>query len=87
MRGYQKKVIHLKNPGSAMFEEAFFVLKDEDDSYSEADSVIREANRIIEENTVMRDRTVRGRLWKKSFLLLFLSALTVCAFIVICKFI
>ncbi len=52
MRGYQKKVIYLKNTGSRSFEEAYFVLKDNDSGAprrSEA-SMIDEANLIIEEN-------------------------------------
>ena len=51
MRGCQKKVVFLKNTGSDIFEEAYFVLKSDTDTAnrSEAD-IIKEANRIIEEN-------------------------------------
>ena len=51
MRGYQRRVIYLKNTGSRHFEEAYFILR-EDRSGESASSVemIDEANRIIKEN-------------------------------------
>ena len=51
MRGYQKRVIFLKNTGSALFEEAYFVMRSEEmtEGKSEAD-MVSEATRIIEEN-------------------------------------
>lgn len=51
MRGCQKKVLFLKNTGSAVFEEAYFVLKSDTNTHrcSQRD-FIREANRIIDEN-------------------------------------
>ena len=76
MRGYQKRVVYLKNPGSAIFEEAYFVIKD-DLSYGESEkSIIDEANRIIKENSVS---TVRGkrRGWIKGFILPFTIGITV----------
>ena len=85
MRGYQKKVIHLKNPGSAIFEEAFFVLKDDKDETIENDSVIREANRIIEENALAKDGEARRIGFKKILLLLLLSTLTICSVIVLAR--
>ena len=54
MRGYQKRVVFLKNIESAMFDEAYFIIKP---SYSASDEkkrketdLINEANRIIEES-------------------------------------
>ena len=49
MRGYQKKVIYLKNTGSRHFEEAYFVVRPGEKA--SPDKMIDEANRIIEENT------------------------------------
>ena len=53
MRGYQKKVIFLKNTGSEMFDEAYFVLSErcERDGVGES-NMIKEANKIIEENSL-----------------------------------
>ena len=51
MRGYQKKVIYLKNMESDLFEEAYFVIKDSTGGDSRStESLIDEANRIIKEN-------------------------------------
>ncbi len=53
MRGYQKKVVYLKNTGSSVFEEAYFVIKSNSqriERYTNRE-LIEEANRIIEENT------------------------------------
>ena len=54
MRGYQKRVVYLKNTGSAIFEEAYFVIKTDkrNGTYKAytGEALIEEANRIIEEN-------------------------------------
>ena len=51
MRGYQKKVIYMKNTGSSVFEEAYFVLSpDAEKNNTQKGDMITEANRIIEEN-------------------------------------
>ena len=51
MRGYQKRVIFLKNTGSHLFDEAYFVLSKECEAahIGQSDMVL-EANRIIEES-------------------------------------
>ena len=51
LRGTQKKVVYVKNTGGAVFEEAFFVLKDERGKGISSDDMIGEANRIIAEHT------------------------------------
>lgn len=55
MRGCEKKVVHLKNTGSALFEEAYFIIKENSepcgtDEGKDVD-LVREASRIIAENT------------------------------------
>ena len=51
MRGYQKKVIYIKNVGSEMFEEAYFVVKsDTGATVYTHERMVDEANRIIREN-------------------------------------
>lgn len=51
MRGYQKKVIHLKKTNSALFDEAYFIVKKEAElsGLTESDMVAL-ANQIIEES-------------------------------------
>ena len=51
VRGCQKKIIYLKNTQSNMFEEAYFVIKD--NLFYEKDregDMIDEANRILKES-------------------------------------
>jgi len=50
LRGSEKRIIMLKNTGSPLFEEAFFIINDKADKYNgyTESEMIREANRIIE---------------------------------------
>lgn len=51
MRGYQKRVIYIKNTGSDCFEEAYFVIKgDTGRGAGSHERMVDEANRIISEN-------------------------------------
>lgn len=51
MKGCQKKVIFLKNTGSYLFDEAYFIISREGErSPVTEESMIVEANRIIESN-------------------------------------
>ena len=49
MRGYQKSIICLKNTGSRLFDEAYFVVSPMGES-TKKDDMVLEANRIVEEN-------------------------------------
>ena len=49
MRGYQKRVIYLKNTGSQLFDEAYFIVSPFAENKNENDMVI-EANKIIEDS-------------------------------------
>ena len=50
MKGYQKKVIYLKNTGSHIFDEAYFVVSHEGENAVTKSDMVVEANRIIEES-------------------------------------
>ena len=51
MRGYQRKVIFLKNTGSPFFDEAYFVVSSEgEEAAIEQSDMVFEANRIINES-------------------------------------
>ena len=51
MRGYQKKVIFLKDTGSHLFDEAYFVVSREGEAaHIEQSDMVFEANRIIKES-------------------------------------
>ena len=84
MRGCQKKVVFLKNTGSDFFEEAYFVLRSDipNRRYTDAD-IIREANRIIDENIGKRRRiNIRGWLFfAVSFILGAILSAIICSLI------
>lgn len=75
IKGCNKRVIVLKNPGSDIFEEAYFIVKDRGARVDPRVNLIDEANRIIEESLIdPRIRALR-RARKKSRLGRFLPFL------------
>ena len=61
MRGYQKKVIFLKDTGSHLFDEAYFVVSREGEAaHIEQSDMVFEANRIIKESLEGKELRVRG---------------------------
>lgn len=51
MRGYQRKVIFLKDTGSRLFDEAYFVISRlGEEARVEQSDMVYEANRIIKES-------------------------------------
>ena len=74
MRGYQKKVIFLKDTGSHFFDEAYFVIsrKGEEAKIDQSDMIL-EADRIIKESLKERETRNKGerKTSKKNFLIPF----------------
>ena len=61
MRGYQKKVIFLKDTGSHLFDEAYFVVSRKgEEAHIEQSDMVFEANRIIKESLEDKDVRIRG---------------------------
>ena len=60
MRGYQKKVIFLKDTGSHLFDEAYFVVsrRGEEAQLNQSDMIF-EANRIIKESLGDKEKRIR----------------------------
>lgn len=57
MRGYQKKVVFLKNTGSPLFEEAYFVIRSDDKRATKpTEELVEEASRIIDENLARKKK-------------------------------
>jgi len=86
VRGYQRRVIFLKNTGSALFEEAYFVMRSEEmtEGKSEAD-MVSEAGRIIEENFGKKEK--RKKISKHLTLLIsFMSGATLTFIIALIAF-
>ena len=50
MRAYHKRAIYIKDTGSSLFKEAYFILSDaEQGSDIREEDIISEANRIVEQ--------------------------------------
>ncbi len=80
MKGYQKRVIYLKNTGSQIFDEALFFVKNEGNAVNtEYLDMVNEANRIIEESLTKTSIKGRGRSRILSFLIPFLLGVFVCS--------
>ncbi len=47
MKGYQRKMVCLKQTGSELFEEAYFVLRDQAQKCNSEEALLKEANRIV----------------------------------------
>lgn len=61
MRGYQKKVIFLKDTGSHLFDEAYFVVSRKgEEAHIEQSDMVYEANRIIKESLKDKELRIRG---------------------------
>lgn len=55
MRAYQRRIIHIKSTGSNLFDEAYFLLTAEgEELLVSEDDMVKEANRIIEEESRMK---------------------------------
>ena len=53
VKGYKRNVVLLKNTGSEIFDMAYFIMKDSVNSDNV--DIVREANRILEENTLKKN--------------------------------
>lgn len=75
MRGSEKKIIYVRDTGSKLFEEAYFVLRrgvsDGDGCLSE-DDMVQEASRIVEEGGMQYPATAH-RARRMRAMTLFLS--------------
>lgn len=67
LKGCQKKIIFLKDTGSDLFEEAYFVIKPEYDGINE-DNIVCEATKIA--NGLCQENNMKksGDGWKALFL-------------------
>lgn len=64
MRGSEKKIIYVKDTGSKIFEEAYFVIRrgmDEEDGRPSENDMVREATRIVAQSGTEYPATRRRR--------------------------
>ena len=86
MRGYQKRVIYLKNIESSVFEEAYLVIRPSCKKLEENEkepNFINEANRIIEESVKPCEKKSGAIGLKESifFITGFLISALICLFV------
>ena len=67
LRGCQRRVIHLKDPKSQLFDEVYFIVREQNDnepSPSPSD-MMKEARRILKENLPEKEisRRAKRRVW------------------------
>ena len=89
IKGNQKKVIHIKNTESRIFDEAYFILKEGIALSVPENDIINEANRIIEENLIDEGgskRICKSLKAKNLAILLSATATTVLAVLLFCLF-
>ena len=60
-KGCEKRMIMLKNTGSDLFEEAYFILNTKRSSQVSTCDMIKEANRIIADNQMIPKREEKQR--------------------------
>ena len=61
VRGYQRKVIFLKDTGSQLFDEAYFVVSRQgEQAHIDQSDMVFEANRIIKESLKDKETRIRG---------------------------
>ena len=64
VRGSEKKIIYVKDTGSRIFEEAYFVIRrgmDEEDSRPSENDMVREATRLVTQSGADYPATRRRR--------------------------
>ena len=64
MRGSEKKIIYVKDTGSKIFEEAYFVIRrgvDEGEGRPSENDMVREATRIVSQNSAAYPAARRRR--------------------------
>ena len=69
LKGCQRKIILVKDTGSPLFSEAYFVLSEEAED-KRGDDIVEEATRIVVgESRILPERRGRTRAWIFGFLL------------------
>ena len=80
-KGCEKRMIMLKNTGSDLFEEAYFILNTKRTARVSTGDMIKEANRIVAENNMIPKREEKQRTPLFLYLLGVLSGIGVTALI------
>jgi hypothetical protein len=71
VRGSEKKIIYVKDTGSKIFEEAYFVIRrgvDEGEGRPSENDMVREATRIVTQNSAAYPAARRRSRWRMKLL-------------------
>ena len=60
-KGCEKRMIMLKNTGSDLFEEAYFILNNKRSAQASTYDMIKEANRIVADNNIIPKKEEKQR--------------------------
>ncbi len=61
IKGASRRMVVLKNTGSPLFEEAYFILREEAEAKGPRADMVSEANRIVAANTIPpREKKQKG---------------------------
>ncbi|MBQ4562807.1 MAG: hypothetical protein IJA55_10815 [Clostridia bacterium] len=80
-KGCEKRMIMLKNTGSDLFEEAYFILSNKKNMGLSRNDMIKEANRIISENNITSSCEKKTSHFFLQYILGFLSGIGTAAVI------
>lgn len=69
IKGCQKRIIHLKNTDSPYFEEAYFILRDNESSRFSENDMIREAMKIAENTCAFPKKSKNKKMPRKAFII------------------
>lgn len=72
LKGCQKRILHIKNTDSALFEEAYFILKPANGETKE-DDMVKEAERILKSASLKKKKHSFLLTWED--LLIFLAGI------------
>lgn len=77
IKGCERRIIYIRDTGSAVFREAYFILRDGAPSVPQKD-MVAEAERIIRERTQLRrpEDKRKGRFDRRNFTVGFLAAVS-----------
>ena len=59
VKGAQRRLVVLRTTGSALYEQAYFVLRDDRTEHDDEPSLIAEANRILKESFLPKQEKPR----------------------------
>lgn len=80
LRGCQKKVIHVRSPGSDLFEEVYFIVRENSQTPAAPGDMVREAEKWL---SGVREPSASGRTFLKLLAAFLTGAVSVIVFLTV----